>query len=41
MTAAENDAIVARARAKIDDAITFARESPFADAAEALEKVFA
>ncbi len=41
MTAAENDAIIARSRAKVDDAIAFARESPFAEASEALEKVFA
>lgn len=41
LTQAENDAIVARARAKVDDAIAFGRESPYPEAAEAMEKVFA
>ena len=41
MTQEENDAIVARARAKVDDAIEFGRQSPYPAAEEALEKVFA
>jgi pyruvate dehydrogenase E1 component alpha subunit len=41
MTQAENDAIVARARAKVDEAIEFGRQSPYAAPAEAMDKVFA
>ncbi len=41
MTQEENDAIVARARAKVDDAIAFGRSSPYPEPEEALEKVFA
>ncbi len=41
MTQSENDAIVARARAKVDEAIEFGRQSPYAAPAEAMEKVFA
>ena len=41
MTPAENDAIVARARAKVDEAIDFGRQSAYPAPAEAMEKVFA
>ena len=41
MTQEENDAIVARARAKVDDAIAFGRSSPYPEPEEAMEKVFA
>ena len=39
-TAAEDDMIVKRARARVDDAIEFARASPFPEPKEALERVF-
>lgn len=38
---ADNDAIVSRAHARVDDAIKFARESEYPAPNEALEKVFA
>ena len=41
LTQAENDAIVARARHKVDDAIDFARNSPYPSPEEAMEHVFA
>jgi TPP-dependent pyruvate/acetoin dehydrogenase alpha subunit len=41
LTEADNDAIVARARRRVDEAIKFARESDYPAPEEALEKVFA
>ncbi len=40
-TAEEDNLIVGRARARVDDAIAFARASPYPEPAEALDKVFA
>ena len=41
LSEADNDAIVARARHKVDDAIDFARTSPYPQPEEAMEHVFA
>ena len=41
LTDAEDKAIVARARKRVDEAIEFARASDYPAAEEALEKVFA
>jgi acetoin:2,6-dichlorophenolindophenol oxidoreductase subunit alpha len=41
LTQVDDEAIVAKAHARVDDAIDYARQSPYPDAEEALQKVFA
>jgi len=41
VSAAEADAAVATARKEVDEAVAFARQSPYPAPAEALEHVFA